>query len=61
AALPLLAGREFLAHTALEGIDFAGIKFASSTVFEFAIFLTVFAGVSTIMEAIAHPTEVETL
>jgi NADH:ubiquinone oxidoreductase subunit 5 (subunit L)/multisubunit Na+/H+ antiporter MnhA subunit/multisubunit Na+/H+ antiporter MnhB subunit len=61
AGLPLLAGREFLAHTSLQGIDFAGIKFASSTVFEFAIFLTVFAGVSTIMEAIAHPTEVETL
>jgi multisubunit Na+/H+ antiporter MnhB subunit len=61
AALPLLAGRAFLGHTTLEGIDFAGIKFASSTVFEFAIFLTVFAGVSTIMEAIAHPKEVETL
>jgi multisubunit Na+/H+ antiporter MnhB subunit len=61
AALPLLAERAFMAHTTLEGIDIAGIKFASSTLFEFGIFLTVFAGVSTIMEAIAHPTEVETL
>ena len=61
AALPLLAERAFMAHTTLAGIDIAGIKFASSTLFEFGIFLTVFAGVSTIMEAIAHPTEVETL
>ncbi len=38
----------------------AGLHLASTVIFELAIFLTVFGGVTTIMEAIAHPKEVET-
>jgi multisubunit Na+/H+ antiporter MnhB subunit len=38
----------------------AGLKFVSSVIFELAIFLTVFGGATVIMEAIAHPREVET-
>ncbi len=41
------------------GIDFGkmlgGIHFSTALIFEFAIFLTVFGGVTTIMTAIAHP------
>jgi multicomponent Na+:H+ antiporter subunit A len=37
----------------------AGLHLASSLLFELAIFLTVFGGVCTIMEAIAHPRDVE--
>jgi NADH:ubiquinone oxidoreductase subunit 5 (subunit L)/multisubunit Na+/H+ antiporter MnhA subunit len=37
----------------------AGLHLASSLVFEIAIFLTVFGGACTIMEAIAHPEELE--
>ncbi len=37
----------------------AGIHTSSTLIFEFAIFLTVFGGVTTIMEAIAHPKDVE--
>ncbi len=61
AVLPLLFGRDFFAHTPIEGITIAEIKLASSTLFEIGIFLTVFGGVSTIIEAISHPREAETL
>ncbi len=61
AAAPLLFGREFLALTKLTGSSFADIKLASSLLFEVGIFLTVFGGISAIMEAIAHPKEVEPL
>lgn len=61
ALLPLVFGREFFAFTELTGIEFADIKFASSLVFEFGIFLAVFGGVGTITEAISHPKEVEPL
>lgn len=41
------------------GIDFGGsfanLHFSTALIFEFAIFLTVFGGVTTIMTAIAHP------
>nr|MCU0514340.1 DUF4040 domain-containing protein [Anaerolineae bacterium] len=59
ALLPLLFGREFMAFTQVEGFNVAGIKLASSLVFEVGICLTVFGGISAILEAISHPKEVE--
>ena len=61
AALPLLAGRDFLSFTSVTGISLADIKLASSLLFEIGIFLAVFGGISAIMEAISHPKEVEPL
>ncbi|MDX2141192.1 MAG: hydrogen gas-evolving membrane-bound hydrogenase subunit E [Chloroflexota bacterium] len=60
ALLPLLFGREFFAFTFLASLP-ADIKLASTTVFEVGIFLSVFGGISAIMEAITHPQEVEKL
>jgi NADH:ubiquinone oxidoreductase subunit 5 (subunit L)/multisubunit Na+/H+ antiporter MnhA subunit len=52
--LGLIAKGSFFA-----GIDFGGsfanLHFSTALIFEFAIFLTVFGGVTTIMTAIAHP------
>ncbi len=60
AAAPLLLSLPFFAHLSFDSVSLpAGIKFASSTIFEIAIFLTVFGSAGTILEAIAHPTEVE--
>ncbi|MCC6613901.1 MAG: DUF4040 domain-containing protein [Anaerolineae bacterium] len=61
AIFPLLTGGSFLEHLSLEGVSFAGIHLASTTVFEIAIWLTVLGGVSTIMDSLSHPEEVETL
>ncbi|MBE0689320.1 MAG: DUF4040 domain-containing protein, partial [Anaerolineae bacterium] len=61
AIFPMLLGEPFLAHLSLEGVSFAGIHLASTTVFEIAIWLTVLGGVSTIMDSLSHPEEVETL
>ncbi|GAB4481465.1 MAG: monovalent cation/H+ antiporter subunit A [Anaerolineae bacterium] len=61
AALPVLLGEPFLALLRLDITLPAGIKAYSSLLFEVGIFLAVFGGVSVIMEAIAHPTEVEGL
>jgi len=62
AAYPLLIGQPFLAHLTPHGLELpAQIHVASSTIFEIAIFLAVFGSVGTIMEAIAHPREVEQL
>ncbi|MCK6577815.1 MAG: DUF4040 domain-containing protein [Anaerolineae bacterium] len=61
AALPLAFGRPFLAHTGLD-IDLpAGLHVSSTLLFEMGIFLAVFGGSSVVIEAIAHPKEVETL
>jgi NADH:ubiquinone oxidoreductase subunit 5 (subunit L)/multisubunit Na+/H+ antiporter MnhA subunit/multisubunit Na+/H+ antiporter MnhB subunit len=60
ALLPIAFGREFLAFTQLP-ISIADVKFASTLVFEAAIALTVFGGISTITEAISHPREAEPL
>jgi NADH:ubiquinone oxidoreductase subunit 5 (subunit L)/multisubunit Na+/H+ antiporter MnhA subunit/multisubunit Na+/H+ antiporter MnhB subunit len=60
ALLPLLFGREFFAFTYLVSLP-ADIKVASTTLFEIGIFLSVFGGISAIMEAITHPLEVEKL
>lgn len=59
ALLPLVFGREFAAFTAVAGFDLANIKLASSLIFEIGICLTVFGGISAILEAISHPREVE--
>lgn len=61
ALAPLLFGRDFLALTVVPGFSFADIKLASSLLFEIGISLTVFGGISAIMEAITHPKEVEAL
>ncbi|MCA9910877.1 MAG: DUF4040 domain-containing protein, partial [Anaerolineae bacterium] len=61
AIFPLLLGEAFLAHLSIYGVSFAGIHLASTTVFEIAIWLTVLGGVSTIMDSLSHPEEVETL
>ena len=61
AALPLVFGREFLAFTQIADIYVADIKIASTLLFEIGICLTVFGGVSMIMEAISHPQEAEPL
>jgi NADH:ubiquinone oxidoreductase subunit 5 (subunit L)/multisubunit Na+/H+ antiporter MnhA subunit/multisubunit Na+/H+ antiporter MnhB subunit len=61
AVLPLLFGREFFAFTQVSGVSVADIKIASTLVFEIGICLTVFGGISTIMEAISHPQECEPL
>lgn len=61
ALLPVLFGREFLAFTQVKEISVADIKIASTLLFEIGICLTVFGGISTIMEAISHPKEAEPL
>jgi NADH:ubiquinone oxidoreductase subunit 5 (subunit L)/multisubunit Na+/H+ antiporter MnhA subunit/multisubunit Na+/H+ antiporter MnhB subunit len=62
AAAPLVFGEPFLTTTQFKGLDLpAGIHFASTTIFEFSIFLTVLGGSSIILETIAHPQEVEAL
>jgi multisubunit Na+/H+ antiporter MnhB subunit len=60
AALPLVFDGSFLGITIVRELTLpAGLKLSSTLVFELAIFLTVFGGVSAVMEAIAHPREVE--
>jgi NADH:ubiquinone oxidoreductase subunit 5 (subunit L)/multisubunit Na+/H+ antiporter MnhA subunit len=61
ALLPLVFGREFMAFTTVTGVSIANIKLASSLVFEIGICLTVFGGISAILEAISHPREVESV
>jgi multisubunit Na+/H+ antiporter MnhB subunit len=62
AAVPLLFGQAFLATTQFKDVYLpAGIHLTSTMVFEIGIFLAVLGGVSTILETIAHPREVETL
>jgi multicomponent K+:H+ antiporter subunit A len=61
AILPVVFGREFLAFTRITDVSIANIKFASSLLFEIGICLTVFGGISIIMEAISHPKECEPL
>lgn len=59
ALAPLLFGQDFLAFTEISGFSFAGVKLASPLIFEIGICLTVFGGISAILEAISHPREVE--
>ncbi|MCU0496029.1 MAG: DUF4040 domain-containing protein [Anaerolineae bacterium] len=60
AIMPEVFGGQFLEHITLsETWSPAGLHFASTLFFEIGIFLTVFGGSSIIMEAIAHPRELE--
>lgn len=60
AALPLIFGREFAAITILQELSLpAALKLSSTTLFEIGIFICVMGGISAVMEAIAHPKEVE--
>jgi NADH:ubiquinone oxidoreductase subunit 5 (subunit L)/multisubunit Na+/H+ antiporter MnhA subunit/multisubunit Na+/H+ antiporter MnhB subunit len=61
AAFPLLLGEPFFSFIQFTERSFAGIKLATSTLFEIGIFLTVAGGIGAIMEAISHPREVEPL
>ncbi len=61
AVWPLLIESEFLSFHKLEAIKFAGLSPSTTMLFEIAIGLTVFGSVGVMLEAITHPTEVETL
>ncbi len=62
ALLPLLVGGQFMGLLDFAPwLDFANLKFTTTIVFEIAIALTVFGGVSLIMETIAHPAGVPAL
>jgi multisubunit Na+/H+ antiporter MnhB subunit len=61
AAAPLLFGLPFLVHLELKVPLPADLHITSTLVFEIGIFLTVLGGISTILETIAHPQEVEVL
>lgn len=61
AALPMLFGGNWLGHLSAKWFDFAGLKLATTIVFELSIALTVFGSVGIILEAIAHPRDVEML
>lgn len=54
ALMGFILGGAFFAPSSLPG-SLAGMHITSATVFEFAIFLTVFGGVTMIMTAIAYP------
>jgi multisubunit Na+/H+ antiporter MnhB subunit len=58
ALLPLFLGQPFL-RTIDFGDAIAGLHLSSTQLFEIGIFSTVLGGVSTVMEAIAHPREFE--
>lgn len=62
ALLPLLSGGSFLQHNNFGDVPLpADLHFTSSTVFEFAIFLTVFGSVITMINAITNPEGIENL
>lgn len=56
ASLGLVTGGEFFGNIAFDGgSSFANLHITTSTVFEFAIYLVIFGGVISIMNAISHP------
>lgn len=61
AVLPIFFGGTFMGHWSAEWFDFAGLKLASTLIFEIAIGVTVFGSVGVILESIAHPRDVEVL
>jgi multisubunit Na+/H+ antiporter MnhB subunit len=62
ALLPLLGGGSFLQHNDFGAIPLpAGLHFTSSTLFEMAIFLTIFGSVITMINAITNPEGIEEL
>jgi multisubunit Na+/H+ antiporter MnhB subunit len=62
ALLPLLMGASFLQHNNFGDVHLiADLHFSSSTIFEIAIFLTVFGSVITMINAITNPEGIEEL
>ena len=61
AAFPMLLGEPFLAHLSFDVALPANLHLSSTLIYETGIFLTVLGSVTTIMEAIAYPKEVEPL
>ncbi len=62
ALLPLLLGKSFLQHYNIIGIPLpGGLHFTSTTVFEIAIFLTVFGSIITMINAMTRPEGIEKL
>ncbi len=61
AAFPMLLGLPFLAHLNFDLPLPANIHLSSTFVYETGIFLTVLGSITTVMEAIAYPKEVEPL
>ncbi len=61
AFIPMLFGQPWMYHWAWKDFNFAHLHIASSVVFEIAIATTVFGGVNIILEAIAHPRDIEVL
>jgi multicomponent K+:H+ antiporter subunit A len=59
AAVPLLFGYPFLAHISFDIPLPANIHLSTTFLFETGIFLTVFGSTSMVLEAIAHPKEIE--
>jgi len=60
--LPMLSGQSFLAHLNFDQITLpANLHLSSTLIYETGIFITILGSVSTIMEAIAFPKEVEPL
>ncbi|MFN8375045.1 MAG: hydrogen gas-evolving membrane-bound hydrogenase subunit E [Anaerolineae bacterium] len=59
AAAPLLFGQPFLAHIPFEIPLPANLHLSTTFLFETGIFLTVFGSSSMVLEAIAHPKEIE--
>jgi NADH:ubiquinone oxidoreductase subunit 5 (subunit L)/multisubunit Na+/H+ antiporter MnhA subunit len=58
---PLLTGNAFMAHIGFDIPLPAGLHLSTTMIYETGIFLTVLGSVSTILEAIAYPKEVEPL
>jgi multisubunit Na+/H+ antiporter MnhB subunit len=61
AVFPMLLGQPFLAHLSFDIALPANLHLSSTLIYETGIFLTVLGSVTTIMEAIAYPKEVEPL
>ncbi|MEM1372727.1 MAG: MnhB domain-containing protein, partial [Pseudomonadota bacterium] len=61
AGFPILLGQAWMAHLTWEWFDFAGLKIATTIVFEIAIAVVVLGSVGVILEAIGHPRDVEVL
>ncbi|MBE2267605.1 MAG: hypothetical protein IAE80_05190, partial [Anaerolinea sp.] len=59
AALPMLFGLPFLTHTSFDIPLPAHLHLSSTFIYETGIFLTVFGSSSLVLEAIAHPREIE--
>lgn len=61
AALPIFFGGAWMGHMQWAAFSFAGLKVATTVVFEIAIGLVVFGSVGVMLEAIGHPRDVEML